>query len=121
MSTETLPNSLPRIEKIDWNMSRGGSIWMYLYCANCGADGGRVMKTDMPEEFAFYLCDERQNNCAAKWAELAGTIAIPDEVFFEKVRQAQMEKYGRILTPEEVGMELQDESSMMSKLKREAS
>lgn len=115
-----LPNCLTRTYKVDNNLSRPGAVWLYLYCANCGCDGGRVMETDLPENFAFYLCDERQNNCIAKWGHLLGTFAVPDEIFFEKVRQAQIERYGRILTADEVAIELSDESSVMSKLKREA-
>jgi len=88
--------------------------WVPIFCANCGASGGFV-----PEEnctFAFYLC----NNCAEKWSPLAGTMAVPDEVFWEKVRQAQIEKYGRELSQQEIAAALDDEESVLSKLAKEA-
>jgi hypothetical protein len=44
----------------------------------------------------------------------------PDAVFFEKVRQAQLEKYGRQLTEIEVLKALEDESGPLAKLAREA-
>lgn len=78
---DVLPNSIPRNPKVDWSFSTGGTRWLYLFCASCGCDGGRVMETEMPENFAFYLCGEKQNNCAAKWANLSGTMMIPDSVF----------------------------------------
>jgi hypothetical protein len=88
--------------------------WAPIFCANCGAPGGYV-----PEEnctFAFYLC----NPCAEKWSPLAGTMAVPDEIFWAKVREAQIEKYGRELTEEEIHLAMMDESSIFAKLAREA-
>jgi hypothetical protein len=87
--------------------------WTPIFCANCGKGGGYV-----PEEtctFAFYLCD----GCAEKWAPLAGTLAVPDEVFWKKVKEAQLEKYGRLLTAEEIAAQLEDGDSMLAKLARD--
>ena len=111
---DLLPNSIPAERKIDWNLSRTGARWLYIYCANCGKDGGRVLENEM--DFAFYLC----NSCAEKYGEIPNTMMVPDEVFFEKVKEAQIEKYGRILNPEEVAVELQDGSSFLSKLAKSA-
>ncbi len=115
--TELLPNSLTKTPKIDFNLSRNGQTWLYLFCANCGADGGRVLETDVPnaEQFAFYLC----NPCAETHGDIPGTMMVPDEIFFEKVRNAQLERYGRLLTGIEIAIELQDDSSIFSKLKKE--
>jgi hypothetical protein len=45
-------------------------------------------------------------------------MLVPDEVFWKKVEDAQLEKYGRILeTYEQVEM-LKDGSSLLSKLAR---
>jgi hypothetical protein len=104
---DLLPNSRARESK---NVTyRVGFPWVPIFCANCGADGGAV-----PEEhcdFAFYLC----NPCAEKWGQLAGTMTMPDEVFWQKVTDA----YGRELTEEERIKELDDESSLLSKLTKE--
>lgn len=114
---EILPNSLTSTPKVDFNLSRNGQTWLYLFCANCGADGGRVLETDVPnaEQFAFYLC----NPCAEKHGNIPGTMMVPDEIILQKIREAQFEEYGRLLTGEEIYSELQDESSPMSKLKKE--
>lgn len=112
---DLLPNCLTR--KIDWNLSRNGQTWLYLYCANCGADGGRILECEVPnkEEFAFYLCDP----CAEKHGAITGTMMVPDELIFQKIAEAQVEKYGGLLTPQQLAIELQDETSLMSKLKKE--
>lgn len=114
---EILPNSIPRNPKIDWNLSRSGAHWFFIFCASCGADGGRVLESNIPnrEEFAFYLCD----SCAEKHGEVPGTMMVPDEVFFQKATEMQFEKYGRVLTAEEIAIELQDGSSFISKFTKE--
>jgi hypothetical protein len=118
MSTpDILPNCLLKTPKSDCSISApySGSSWFYLFCANCGADGGRVMDTFLPAQYAFYLCDE----CAEKWGEVAGCTATPDDVFQQKVHQAMLEKYGHCLTEIEVLKELDDPSSVISKLEKE--
>jgi len=113
----TLPNSLPREKKVDSSMSVPGREWLFLYCASCGADGGRVMKTDVPnrEEFAFYLC----NDCALKYGNIAGAWSEPDAVFWQKVKEAQLERHRRELTAQEVVKELEDPNSYLNKLVRD--
>lgn len=74
----------------------GGVSWVPIYCANCGDPGGMV-----PEEnttFAFWLCTP----CFETHGEIAGMMAQPDSVFYEKVKQEQIEKYGRELAPHEL-------------------
>ena len=109
-----LPNSIPRSAKVDNSISSPGREWLFLYCASCGADGGRVLKTDVPnrEEFAFYLCDP----CAAKHGRIDGTYMVPDEVFFEKVREASIERRGHELAPREMLIELDDPNGFLTKL-----
>lgn len=73
-----------------WELS-----WIPIFCANCGRPGGAV-----PEEnvtFAFYLC----NGCVEKHGAVAGTLMVPDELFWRRVAEAQLERYGRLLTAEE--------------------
>jgi hypothetical protein len=73
----TLPNSLTRAPKVDHSISRPGTVWLILYCANCGHEGGRVLETELSEQFAFYLC----NDCAEKHGSIAGTMMLPDHLF----------------------------------------
>jgi hypothetical protein len=73
-----------------------GVSWIPVFCANCGADGGLCPEENMT--FMFYLC----NKCAETHGQIAGTMLMPDEVFFEKLRQEQIETYGRYLTQDEL-------------------
>jgi hypothetical protein len=109
-----LPNSITRQQKVDWSISSPGNEWVYLYCASCGDDGGRVRKADIPnvEEFAFRLCDP----CAEKYGKIDGTFFVPDEVFFAKVKEASIERMGRELVQDEVFKLLDDPNSFLSKL-----
>ena len=118
MSVETLPDSrLKDTSKGEKRMPFANICpmnWVPIFCANCGAAGGYV-----PEEnctFAFYLC----NKCAEKWSPLAGTMAVPDELFWQKVKEAQIEKYGRELTALEINAALAEQESDLAKLAKEA-
>lgn len=110
-----LPNSIAlRSSKVvQW---ANGMRWIPIFCANCGKDGGMVLETDWErvKNFAFNLCDP----CAEKWSPLANTLVEPDAVFWRKVQQAQLEKYGRELTSEEL-VEALKQDTIISKLARE--
>ena len=112
---EVLPNSLGRFPKEDRGIGLAGT-WYILYCASCGEEGGRVLENYLPEQFAFYLCTP----CAEKYGEVAGCTATPDDVFFKKVQEAMIEQYGHILNESEILQQLEDSSSVVSKLEREA-
>ncbi len=91
-------------------MHHVGLNWVPIYCANCGADGGFV-----PEEncnFAFYLC----NACAEKWSPLEGTYLVPDNVFWQRLKEEQISRYGRELSETELVELLKDENNSLSKL-----
>jgi hypothetical protein len=47
--------------------------------------------------FCFYLCQP----CAETYGQIAGMMLMPDEVFFEHVKQEQLARHGRYLTPDE--------------------
>ena len=109
--TDVLPNSVPKETKNI--VFRAGVPWIPIFCANCGCDGGWV--PEAAKDFAFYLCVP----CAETWAPLAGTMLVPDEVFWQKLHGAQFEKHGRLLTDLELVEQLKDGDSMISKLARE--
>jgi hypothetical protein len=91
---------------------RVGVPWIPIYCASCHCDGGFV-----PEEnctFAFYLCEP----CFERYGAIAGTYAMPDEVFWEKLREAQ-QKYGKWLEPDELALALENDRGLQL-LKQEA-
>jgi hypothetical protein len=87
--------------------------WAPIYCANCGRDGGAVPADTC--NFAFYLCEP----CAEKLPPIEGTYVEPDIVFWQKVKEAQLEAYGQELTPAEIVEALKDGNHMLSKLARE--
>lgn len=108
-----LPSSIPMHRKMDSSLSAPGLNWIYIFCASCGADGGRVLENEY--DFAFYLC----NDCAEKYGKIDGAYMEPDAVFWEKLKNAQMEKYGRELSPHELQVELEEQGSVISKLAKE--
>ena len=67
-----------------------------IFCANCGTDGGWVPEENMT--FVFYLC----RPCAETYGEIAGMTMTPDEIFFERVKQEQLEAHGRFLSEQEL-------------------
>ena len=99
-----------RIEHGHW-----GRINMQpVFCANCGKLGAYV-----PEEncsFACWLCDP----CAETMGPIAGTMMMPDEVFWKRVKEEQLEKYGRLLTKAEMEVVLDAPSGAMATLLRES-
>lgn len=95
-----LPNSLPGNRGLPTvrgavQTQLGWSVT--IYCASCGVAGGQV-----PEEncdFAFWLCKE----CFAKYGHLTNLYVMPDEVFWEHLRQEQLATHGRELSIPELG------------------
>lgn len=86
-----------------------------IFCANCGCDGGFVPTENMT--FVFYLCDP----CHERHGVPEGTYAVPDEVFFARVHEEQMEKYGRELSPFEMAEALKDDNNILAKLAKDRS
>lgn len=103
----------------------GGIRWVPLFCANCHCKSSMyVIESDWDtvKNFASYLCDENapcHHNCAAKWSPLLDVGMTPDEVFWQKVKDAQLEAFGRELQPEEIVEALKDENHILSKLAKE--
>jgi len=83
------------------------------YCANCHKAGPIVLAENC--NWMFWLC----NVCETKWAPVAGTYAQPDEEFFKRVAEAQLEKKARSMTAMELLKELEDPNSTFSKIARD--
>jgi len=111
MSKDILPDS--RMKVSSRNKFMNGLWWVPIFCANCGKDGGWVPEENMT--FAFYLC----NKCHESHGAIAGTYAMPDEVFWKNVEEEMIDKYGRVLSHNEMGIELESNDSVFSKLLRE--
>lgn len=116
MANNVLPNSIAQrsTKHVIW---ANGMKWLPTFCANCGKEGGLVLETDLDriKNFAFYLCVP----CAEKWSPLADTAIAPDEIFWQKVHEAQMENFGRELTTEELVEALKDDNHILTKLTKD--
>ena len=113
---DLLPDSRPRkIVTTKGAVQRAGVWHEPIYCANCGADGGLV-PSDFTS-FAFYLCKP----CYAAHGTIAGTYAMPDEVFWARVAEEIHEHYGRPLSEGEMLQEMQDPDSVVARLVRDRS
>lgn len=89
-----------------------GVCYVPIFCANCHVSGPHV-----PEEnctFAFWLC----HNCE-HLGTVAGTMAVPDDVFFQKVADEQLETFGRYLSPTEMTEALKDDRSTLTRLTKD--
>lgn len=116
MSQPVIPDS--RCKKVTRTRFIGGVAHEPVFCFECGKLGAWVPQENM--DFAAYVCP----TCAEKpeVQRVFGSCMMPDEMFWNKVRDAQLEKYGRWLTPQEMAQELANDgtSNEMKKLKREA-
>jgi hypothetical protein len=84
-----------------------------IFCANCGTQGGWVPEENMT--FLYWLC----NTCAETYGPIANTMMMPDEVFFERLKQEQIDKYGRFLTEQEIVAVIEEGTSALAKLIKE--
>ena len=87
--------------------------WIPIYCANCGKPNGYVPEASC--DFVCWLCDP----CAEKWGPELATMMIPDEVFWQKVKFEQLERYGRLLDPHELQVAADSPCTPLGKLLRD--
>jgi hypothetical protein len=87
-----------------------GSTWIPVFCANCGVPGGMCPEENMT--FLFYQCDK----CHEKYGAVVGTMQMPDEVFWEKCKQEQLQAYGRYLNQIELATVLEQDASPLATL-----
>lgn len=106
--TNILPDS--RAKETKGRIFTPGGTWIPVFCANCGHHGGSCPEENMT--FMFYLC----NNCASTHGAIAGTMMMPDEVFFERLKQEQMASYGRYLTELELAKIVEEGASPLATL-----
>ena len=93
---------------------RAGQTWIPVFCASCGRDDGQMIP-EANRDFAFYLCEL----CAERHGSLDGVEMIPDAVWFERVKNAQIEEHGRELQPRELADQLSNPDSPLSLLARD--
>lgn len=103
-----LPDS--RAHEVRGRVFTSMGCFVPVYCANCGADGGLVPEEGMT--FVFYLC----NKCAETYGPIAGMMLMPDEVFFQKLKEEQQASYGRFLTEQELAAVVEADASPLATL-----
>jgi hypothetical protein len=113
VSVALLPDSY--LHRSDRTVERAGVPHKPIFCANCGKSGGLVVADSSYSCFAFYLCEP----CAETYGDIDGHFMVPDDVFAEKVKQEQLEKYGRLLTKHEFAEALNDPHTSLAKLAKE--
>lgn len=109
--TEVLPDS--RLRSSKGAISGPGGWWVPVFCAICGKPYGYV-----PEEncsFACWLCDD----CSEIHGAVFSGMLMPDEVFWERVRLEQLDKYRRLLTPGEIQAIADEGEQPLAKLLKE--
>ena len=62
--------------------------------------------------FLFYLCEK----CAETHGAIAGTMLMPDEVFFQKLKEEQIASYGKYLTEQELARVVEEDASPLATL-----
>jgi hypothetical protein len=88
--------------------------WVPIFCASCGKPGGACPAENM--HFICWLC----HDCAAKYGEAASMMMMPDEVFWARVKEAQLETYGRQLAAPELAAVVAEDASPLATLLKEA-
>jgi hypothetical protein len=111
---DVLPSSVPRRRKL---VFVGGEPYVRIACLNCGRAGGAVLEAgiDAPGGYVGYICDA----CAEVHSLEFGQCLLPDEVFAGRLTEAQLEAFGRELSPGELIVQLDDPSSVIAKLARD--
>ncbi len=119
-SRDVLPSSVPRETRDivfgEHDFVDGKIAWIPVFCASCCKRGPRVPEVQIQSGgYVCWLCD----GCAEKLGPQTDLMLVPEEVFWAKFEQAQIEKYGRTLEPFELELQLGDPNSFASKLARE--
>lgn len=108
MTIDILPDS--RAKETKGRIFTPGGAWVPVFCANCGKPGGSCPEENMT--FLFYICPK----CNETYGQIAGTMVMPDEVFFEKLKQEQLQSFGRYLTEAELVTVVQEDASPLATL-----
>ena len=88
------------------------------YCCSCGAVQGEAPEAAIQKSL-FVLCGSATEGCMAKYGHQAFLSALPDEVYFAKFAEAQLEEVGHYVGPAELDRILDDVNHPLAKLARE--
>lgn len=113
MQGHVLPDSRAHVNHTPRGMVQGpGGMWAPVFCANCGKEGGLCPTENMT--FICYICPL----CAETYGQIAGTMMMPDEVFWQKLADEQIDSYGHYLTEQElIAVVVEDASPLATLIK----
>lgn len=107
-TAEVLPDSRTKEAKdLVWGMF-GAMQW--IYCVYCGTKGGLVPVENITT--VSWIC----NACFPIHGQDTLLMVTSDEVFYEKVKQEQLEKFGRFLTEPELVSVVEADASPLATL-----
>lgn len=85
-------------------------VYVPFFCGNCGKECGSCPEENM--NFMFYLCPK----CEETHGQLTVGMRLPDEDFWELLKQEQMNGYGHYLTQEELAKVVEEDASPLATL-----
>ena len=104
---------------MDWTLPDGRKVTVEVspvFCANCGIPYGYVPKDNT--SWTFWLC----RPCFDTYGDIASTYAVSDTDFNEAIANEMEERFGFVLTPEEIAI-VEDQGQLgtaLEKLLRES-
>ena len=91
-----LPDSrLSLIYTVKGAVWRNGAWWEPVFCMSCGKEGG--LTTCEGTTFLGWLCDD-----CGKYGDIDGAFVEPDRIHWARIELEQRERFGRVLTEEEL-------------------
>ncbi len=107
MTNNILPDSRAKNSRL---ILDGAGAWVHVFCAHCGKEGGRCPEENMT--FIFYQCTP----CHERYGAITGTMVMPDEVFYQKLADEQIESFGRFLTEAELAKVVEEDALPLATL-----
>jgi hypothetical protein len=111
MIADVLPDS--RAKTIRGAVYRGSQEWVPVFCANCAKEGPLALATST---HLFWMC----NPCFASKGHITGTMVVPDQAYYQKVAQEQLEAHGRYLGHNELLQIVAEDCTPLATLLKEA-
>lgn len=118
MTTAIVPYDITKVDVLPESRARdtkgmiftAAGVYIPFYCANCGKHCGSCPEEGMT--FLFYLCPK----CEVTYGKVSGLMALPDEVYWEKLKQEQFAHFGYYPTQAELSKVLEEDASPLATL-----
>jgi hypothetical protein len=107
MKGDILPDSRARETK--GSVFTAAGEYIPFFCANCGKECGWC---PAESRFMFYICP----NCEETCGKITGMMRLPDEDYWELLKQEQWNHFGYYPNQEELAKVVEEDSSPLAKL-----